>query len=346
MQQPPVIDPGLQQTLASGGSTPPVFLRGAAWLGSLKLTLALLVLLVPAIVLAYNSEAWRSWPLALPLTGLALNLLAALASNPAFRRQTALIVFHLALVALLLLIAAGRMSYLKGTLELTEGAWFEGGALTSTDAARWHMGDLDRVRFTNLGFTIDYAPGVRRDATRNRVGWIDERGRMRESTIGDQHPLVVEDYRFYTSFNKGFAPTFTFTPTGGEAILGAVHLPSYPIHQYEQTREWALPGTRRMLWILLDFDETILDPAQPSAFRMPSDYRVIVRDGAERWELRPGAAIDLPEGRLELVGLRSWMGYNVFYDWTLPWLAATAALAVLSLGWHFAGKFRRKAWDA
>ena len=341
-----MIDPGEKDALTTGGPALPVLLRGVAALGSLKLTLTLLVVLVPAIVLAYNSEQWRSWPLALPLAGLAVNLLAALLSNPAFRRQTALIVFHLALVALLLLIAAGRMSYLKGTLEVTEGAWYEGGALTSTDAARWHAGDLDQDRFTNLGFTIDYAAGVRRGPTRNHVRWIDEHGRAREAVIGDQDPLVIEGYRFYTSFNKGFAPTFAFTPATGETIVGAVHLPSYPIHQYEQTREWALPGTHRKLWILLDFDETILDPAQPSAFRVPAEYQVIVRDDDRRWALHAGEAIDLPEGRLELAGLRTWMGYNVFYDWTLPWLAATAALAVLGLGWHFSAKFRRRAWDA
>ena len=56
--------------------------------------------------------------------------------------------------------------------------------------------------------------------------------------------------------------------------------------------------------------------------------------------------LEFPEGRLTFVGLRSWMGYNVFYDWTLPWLAATVCVAVVSLGWHFMSKFKRKAWDA
>jgi len=314
-------------------------------LGSLKTTLVLLAVLTTAVVFAYQSEQWRSWPLAVPLSLLSINLLAALLSNPAFRRQTALIVFHLALVALLLLLAAGRMTYLKGTLELTEGVWFEG-RLTSTDAAQWHAGNLDRVRFANLGFTIDYARGIKRGPTRNHVRWIDEDERVREAFIGDQHPLIVEGYRFYTSFNKGFAPTFKYTPNGGEPVLGSVHLPSYPIHLYEQARQWPLPGTQREVWILLDFDEKILDPSQPSEFRLPERYRVIVRSGEQRTELAPGDSVDLPEGRLELVELRTWMGYNVFYDWTLPWLAATAALAVLSLGWHFTAKFQRKPWDA
>ena len=53
-------------------------------LASLRLTLVLIVLLAPAVVLALNFEEWRSWPLAIPLAGLAVNLLAALATRPAF----------------------------------------------------------------------------------------------------------------------------------------------------------------------------------------------------------------------------------------------------------------------
>ena len=330
----------------TGGLEPPSLLGAYRFAGSLKLTLVLLAALAPAIVAAYNFEQWRSWPLAIPLTLLALNLLVALQTNPAFRRQTGLIVFHLSLVALLLLIAAGRLTYLKGTLELTEGASFEG-QLTSTDAADWHFGALDKVHFTNLGFEIDYAPLIKRGETRNRVRWRDEDGRLREAVVGDQNALVVHGYRFYTSHNKGFAPIFRFDPlAGGEPLAGSVHLPAYPMHEFNQAREWTLPGTERKLWVLLDFDETILDPFEHSGFRLPGDFKLILREGEVRRELLPGDAIDFAEGRLTFVGLRAWMGYNVFYDWTLPWLAATTVLAMLSLGWHFAAKFKRKPWDA
>lgn len=314
-------------------------------LASLRLTLGLLVVLGAAILMAYQSEEWRSWPLALPLLALSANLLAAVATNNAFRRQLPLLVFHLALVALLLLVAAGRLTYLKGTLEVTHGATFEG-RLTTTDAGPFHAGDLASVRFSNDGFTIDYAPGLLRGPTRNAVTWIDEGGQRRQGVIGDQDALKIKGYRFYTSFNKGFAPVFLWLPNEGERQLGAVHLPAYPLHELTQAQEWKPPGSRSPVWIMLQFDEKILDPDLPATFRLPEKYSVVVRSGGQRFELLPGQFVDLPDGRLKLDGLTTWMGYNVFYDWTLPWLAAASVAAVLSLGWHFWRKFAAKPWDA
>ncbi|MCB1888249.1 MAG: hypothetical protein KDH20_11640 [Rhodocyclaceae bacterium] len=313
-------------------------------LASLRLTLVLIVLLAPAVVLALNFEEWRSWPLAIPLAGLAVNLLAALATRPAFRVQPALVVFHLSLGALLLLIALGRLSYLRGTLELTEGALFDGD-LTTVDAGPFHAGRLKEVRFAHDGFTIGYDPGLKRNTTRNPVRWLDESGRWRKSVIGDHHPLVIGKYRFYTSHNKGFAAVLSVESEGSLPRTTVVHFPSYPINEFGQTNELQLGDAGGNVWMLLDFDEVILDPARKSEFRLPTDYQLIVRDGDARHELSTGNAVSLKGVTLRFEGLRTWMGYNVFYDWTLPWLAATSALAVLSLGWHFVGKFRLKAWD-
>lgn len=330
-----------------GGSarTMPTFTALLRSLASLRLTLVLLAVLGVAILLAYQSESWRSWPLAVPLAALSVNLLAAVATNGIFRRQLPLLIFHLALVALLLLVAAGRLSYLKGTLELAEGATFEG-QLVTTDAGPFHLGDLAAVRFVNEGFAIDYARGLRRGPTRNAVSWVDEQGRRRQDVIGDQHPLKIKGYRFYTSFNKGFAPVFLWVPNRGEAQLGAVHLPAYPKHELNQAQEWSPPGSRAPVWIMLKFDEKLLDPSGPATFRLPEKYSLVVRLGERRVELQPGQSIDLPDGRLEFRELKTWMGYDVFYDWTLPWLAAASLAAVLSLGWHFWRKFAAKPWDA
>ena len=60
--------------------------------------------------------------------------------------------------------------------------------------------------------------------------------------IGDQTPLVLEGYRFYTTSNKGFAPVFVWQPAGGAAERGSVHLPPYPVLQFAQQVEWTPPG--------------------------------------------------------------------------------------------------------
>jgi len=321
--------------------------RAGSWLerlASLRLTLVVLGMLGVGVLLAYSSETHTTWALAIPLALVAVNLAAAIAMNGVFRRQTPLLIFHLALIAIILLVAAGRLSYLKGHLELVEGAEFSG-ELVGQEAGPLHWWRLDRVRFVNDGFRIDYAPGVRRGATRNRLRYVDELGETREAVIGDNDALVLHGYRFYTSFNKGFAPAFLWRTHQGEAQLGAVHLPAYPAHEYRQAREWQLPGTSRTVWVQLQFDDVILDPDKPSSFRIPERHVLVVRSGDVRSELQPGQMLDLPEGRLEYVGLRTWMGYTVFSDWTTSWLLAASVVAVASLAVHFWRKFAAEPWN-
>jgi cytochrome c biogenesis protein len=314
-------------------------------LASLRLTLALIVLFGAAIVLSYAGWLDGTWALALPLALFALNLLASIASRPSFRRQRALLLFHVGLIGIVLLLAAGRLTYLRGNVEVAEGAEFDG-QLGTVDAGPWHAGRLDQVRFTNEGFRIAYASGVKRDRTRNTVRYVDAAGAERHAEIGDQAPLVLAGYRFYTTPNKGYAPTFAWYPAGGgAAVIGAVHLPSYPVHEYRQARDWQLPGTTIKAWTMLQFDELILDPAKPSEFRLPGKYTLVVRIGSARRALEVGEAIELPEGKLVYDGLRTWMGYTVFYDWTINALLAASLLSVGALGWHLWGKYAARPWN-
>lgn len=317
-------------------------------LASLKFTLVIIVLLGIGVVLSYQNRdsGWVTWVMVGPLALFALNLIAAIVTHPTIRTQVWLLTFHLALLAIILLVAAGRLTYLKGALELTEGEVFTGGELTRAESGPWHWWRVDRVKFANEGFTIDYAPGIQREHTFNRVRWVDEQGVERTGVIGDQTPLVLQGYRFYTSFNKGFAPVFAWYPTGGGAPRrGSVHLPSYPAQEFSQAQEWTLPGNLKV-WAMLQIDEVILDPEKASRFRPPEKHRLVLRIGDDdRHELRPGGRVALPQGVLVYEGLRAWMGYTVFSDWTLPWLLASCALAVLSLSLHFWRKFAARPWS-
>lgn len=320
-------------------------IRACSALASLRLTLAALFFLACGILYAYLSGQHTTLALVLPLLLVSLNLLAAIMVIPAFRRSGALLLFHIALLAVILLLAAGRMSYLKGHVELAEGEEFEG-RLTEFEAGPWHPAGIEKLRFTNDSFTIAYDPGLQRRKTRNWVSYLDEDGQGQHIEIGDQTPLVLAGYRFYTTPNKGFAPTFLWHPAGGgEALLGAVHLPSYPANAYSQAQVWQLPGTAIKLWTMLQFDEIILDPDKSSEFRLPKQHRVVMRVGEIRRELREGEAMELPQGRLVYLGLRSWMGYQVFYDWTIHWMLAVCLIAVAALGWHFWRKFSAHPWD-
>lgn len=308
-----------------------------AHFGSLRSTLAGMALLAAAVLAGQVEGLPGGAAMTLAIGLLAINLLAALVVHPAFRRQLPLLVSHLALLALVVLVALGRLMALDGRFELTQGVDFDG-RLLDARAGPWHRDDLARLAFRHDGFEIDYAPGLKRGATRNRVAWTDADGTPRSAVIGDHRPLLLDGYRFYTSPNKGFAPLLTWRPLRGQAVTGAVHLPSYPAHALRQSSDWQLPDGRGV-WVQLQFDQTLIDPTKNASFRLPDPHRLVLRMGALRAELAPGASVELDGGTLVYEGLRSWMGYRVSYDWTLPWLLAAALLAALALAWHYTQRF-------
>lgn len=315
-------------------------------LASLRLTAGLLAVFGLGVLVAHLGGLRFAPIIAACLGALALNLLAMILTNQRFRRQWPLFIFHLALLALILLVALGRMIYLKGQAEVLEGEAFDG-RLVSLDAGPWHPWGLDRVSFVNHGFSIAYAPGLKRQETRNKVSWVDGAGRQAEAIIGDDKPLVLDGYNFYTSWNKGFSLLFEWQASGQAPQLGSVNLPGYPGNALKQAQEWSLPGLPEPIWAMLQFEGELIPVDREGHFRLPDDYRVVVRYLAQRWELVPGQdnVIDLPGGRLRYAGLRAWMGYHVTWDATIPWLLLVSTIAVLSLGWHFWRQFSRQPWN-
>lgn len=306
--------------------------RTLAHFGSLRHTLVLMALL-GAVVLVSPTR----WPLTLVVGALALNLCAALWVHPLLRRQLPLLVAHLALLVLVVGVALGRLLALDGRFELTEGEAFDG-QLLDGQAGPLHVSRLQALSFRHEGFEIAYAPGRKRGATRNTVTWTDAQGQPQRAVIGDHHPLVLEGHRFYTSPNKGFAALMRWEPRQGEPVRGAVHLPSFPALELQQSRQWQLPGGPEA-WVMLQIDEPLIDPQRASRFTLPRQPLLVLRVDALRAPLKPGDGVDLPGGRLVFEGLRTWMGYRVAYDPTLPWLLASALLAALALAVHYLQKF-------
>ena len=312
-------------------------------LGSPKFTPIGLVLLGLACVAVYKLDHNATPWLAAPLLLLAINLIAAVATNGVFRRQLPLLVFHLALIALILLAAAGRLTYLNGRAELTEGAAFE--SLRDQDAGPLHWGRLAQLSFVNDGFDINYKEGPVLDRNLNRMRWIDGAGQEQAGVIEDNHPLLLLGYRVYPTSNKGFAPLFSWQPRVGPPVLGAVHLPSFPANATSQAQTWRPQGAQADIWVLLNVDENLIPADRPSRFRLPDDQKIVLRHRDVRYEMQPGERIALPDGTLEYRELRTWMGYRIFYDWTIPWMLAACAVAVLSLSSHFWCKFASNPWN-
>ncbi|MBF0629272.1 MAG: hypothetical protein HQL91_13735 [Magnetococcales bacterium] len=298
------------------------------------LILLWLVLTLPPITRELLSPAT-----AVTIGGVAflINLLAFLWLSPFFRQRPGLLIFHAALAFFLILAALSRLTWLEGHAEIASGETFDGHPLQKSQGI-FHPDTLNQLRFTNQGFTIDYAPGLKRGPTRNQVSWTDAHGSRLQAIIGDDTPLILNHYRFYTTANKGFAPLFTWQPKKGQPVTTPLHLPSYPLFE-KQTNTWTLPEDGPQITATLNLEETILDETQKSQFRLPTRYSLTVAVDGQETTLRPGQEMPLPSGRLRLDGLTSWMGYRIHYDRTRPWLLATVLVATAGLAWHFRTKF-------
>lgn len=313
-------------------------------LASHRVTLTALIG-IGAGVLASNM-GWLSHTAALaaPLALFALNIVAAIIARPAFRKQPALLIFHLALLAVVLLVAASRLTHLTGWAEVRTGEEFAG-RLENELRAPWHFGSIAGVRFVNEGFFIDYAAGGRRRETSNRVSFLDAQGERRSAVIGDEHPLELAGYHFYTSSNKGFAAAFTWEQLESkEVVLALVSFPSYPTQALRQSYEMQLPGGEEPVWAQLQLPEDFMPESGPTQFHVPPSHTLIIRQGDQRHELRLGEDIRLGQHRLRYVQLDTWMGYWVHYDWTRPWLLAAVVVAVASLTWYVTRRFSQNTW--
>ncbi|MBC7952851.1 MAG: hypothetical protein H7Z12_13670 [Rhodospirillaceae bacterium] len=313
--------------------------RLPALLASLKLTLALL--LVAAVVLLWGRVVEQDLTrlLVLPFGGLALNLLAAIHKHERLRRQRGLLVFHVGLAALALVAALGRLMSLQGHVEIAEGTLFDASAVVA-NVAPFHAWTLDRAEFVQGPFIIRYDPGMQRRETDSTVLLPDGQGGWHEKVVGDDRPLVIGAYRLYTTPNKGFAPVLTWTGADGQSVTGSVHLPSYPMNYENQGNEWPLPDGSRNLVVWLEMPTQVFDENGPWSFRPPTDAKLALVDGDHRVVLAPGEEAEIGGGRVRYDRLAGWMGYTIFYDPTLPWLAALAAVAVLGLAWHVLTKLR------
>ncbi len=308
-------------------------------LASLKLTLVGMILLAIGAALSYdNPEHMPVWVLVVPMTWLAVNLLAAIITNARINRRGGLLTFHLALLGLVVLAALGRLTFFEANIELLQDQAFSADDLFDVRSGPWHPGNLEEIRFIQGPYTVDYHPGIVRGATRSQVRISDERGSWETRVVGDDTPLLVEGYRLYTSFNKGFAAILTWLPEQGEPQTGAVHMPSYPLFEFKQDNSWTPPGGPEIkFWLRL---ETGLQQDAAWVLDAGKSHGVlVVNTGDQRVELQPGEMVPLTGGALRYERVTSWMGYKIFYDPTLHWLFFTSVIGVLGLSVHFWRKF-------
>ncbi len=314
-------------------------------LSSLKFTLAGMILLGIGAGLSYGNPVDISvWVLIVPLALLAINLAAAILTNPRINRQPGLLIFHICLFTTVVLAGVGRLTHLDAHMELALGQEFHQNLMLEVRKGPWHSGNLDKVAFTQGRYTVDYAVGLRRGLTHNEVFVPDTAGRLVSQDVGDDRPLVIERYRFYTTFNKGFSPILTWMPDQGQPITGRINMPAYPLYDYKQDNRWTPPGTNEEIkfWLQLDTgltmeEDWVLDGRNATAV-------LIVTSEDQRIELKLGEQTRLEHGVLRYDDLTTWMGYRVFYDPTIQWLFFVTVAGVFGLSHFFWVKLNLQPW--
>ncbi len=312
-------------------------------LASTRLTLLGMALLAIGAGLSYgNPVEISAWVLTAPLLFLALNLFAAILTQPGINRRPGLLMFHIGLLSICILAAIGRLTHFEARVEVSQDSAFDMAAMEDVQIGPLHQGELDKIQFVQQAYTVEYRAGLVRGITRSHVLIPDKQGAWQPKVVGDDTPLIIDGYRFYTTFNKGFAAVLTWVTEQGDAMTGTLHMPSYPLFDYKQANSWTPPGSQDEIkfWLRLEtgYDKEadwLLDGSK-------SDGVLVVNDGDQRIELQPGQGIELPGGYLRYEALSTWMGYKIFYDPTLTWLFIAAMLTVFGLCLHYWSKFQNQ----
>lgn len=277
------------------------------------------------------------WLLLVSLGFIGLSLLAAIVSYPRIHRQTGLLVFHLALLGLITLAAFGRLTHMQGHFEIVEGQAFDPGLLAGVKKGLWHKEPMDSVKFIQGPVAVEYEPGIKRGKTFSNVYVANDRGANPTArTVGDDIPLLIDGYRIYSTFRKGFAPILTWE-SGGLTQTGAVHMPSFPLYLYQQENDWMPPvDGAQPIKMSLDLQTAMDDQLAWTLDSESSRADLLIHlEGQIVHRLREGESLGIEGGSLRYERLAMWKGYNVYYDSMISWMFMVAVFGVAALAWHW-----------
>src|SRR5690625_2645809 len=146
---------------------------------------------------------------------------AHLSSETGYGRETGNIVFHLALVGLLIAMAWGHMIHYRGQALVVEGNSFVNAPLDYDSFDAGPLSDEESMqpfRFTLEEFFSEFTVGARALDFRADVTVHYPSGEARPETIRVNDPLDIDGARVYLQGN-GFAPSITVRDTGGEVAF-------------------------------------------------------------------------------------------------------------------------------
>ncbi|MBB0231959.1 cytochrome c biogenesis protein ResB, partial [Streptomyces calidiresistens] len=155
---------------------------------------------------------------------------AAVAAEKGYLREAGNLLFHIALVVMLIAFAAGQLYRSEGGKLVVVGSGFTN-TLTQYDdfgsGALFDIGELERFRFDLDEFHARFARegpdlGTPREFRADVTYWRDGDTEGTEAAIEVNHPLTIGDAKIYL-IGHGFAPVVTVTDGQGEiAFTGPV----------------------------------------------------------------------------------------------------------------------------
>jgi len=302
-------------------------------LSSLKLSFGGMVLLV--LVIFYDlqiSDLPAGW-LASVLALLCLNLAAAVMVRPQFRRQPGLLIFHFCLMVVAGLAGLQAMTIFEGRIEQVETQPFAFENVEVLNQGPWHVNRLDEISFVQGPVVVEYHPNLRRGRTQSRI-FHGEDGAPEWTEFGDTRSFHQRGYRFVTTPNKGYALTLNWLGEDGRATAGNIHMPSFPIQEWNQSQQWQTPEGEEIT-LFLEKPPVSADQDWILTSKGFEGRVLLTRPDGTQIELAKGKPVEVNGGSLTLIDVVLWIGYRIEFNAILSWLFASAALGTVALGWHF-----------
>ena len=276
--------------------------------------------------------------------------IGSVAAEKGFARETGNLLFHVALLLILVAVALGSLFGWKGTVIVREGNGFANtltqydsfspGRLTSTDT-------LPPFSFTMTDFDATFErDGSQRGAPRSFRAELDYRADpgapLEHKTVSVNAPLRVDGAKVYL-IGHGYAPHLRLTDSTGKVVFDdtVVFLPqdgnftsTGVLKAPDASPQLAIQGLflpTAALDAQLGPHSTFPAPDDPALFAsaftgdlgldtgVPSNVFTLDTQGLERLgldALRPGESWTLPNGAgtLEFVGLDRWASFTIAAD--------------------------------
>lgn len=287
-----------------------------------------------------------------------------------YLRETGNLIFHIALVGLLLAVAVGQLLHYRGQVILVQGKGFANAQVdyNSFDAGAWfdpetmHPFRMTLDEFTAVFRTLD---AQAQDFTAHVT--IDEGGTSTQRQIKVNHPLIVGGAKIYLQGN-GYAPQISVTDADGNVAFagavpfvaqddvytsqGTIKVPDVTSGDQFGLVGYLLPTAEQVddgVWRSI-FPE-LLDPAlvltvwrgdlgldegiPQNVYRLDTSRMTQVMSGDDPVTVvvRPGETVQLPDGLGEITYEETlrFVALDLRHDPSLTWVLISALASVVGL---------------